>query len=217
MKKRLKIVKKKMRIKRRAAKRQQELEDSCSPDDVLAAISLGPAQPAQRRVVALAKNTSATKVFKPSQVLVGTLDILSEQIGDFASWPDFPKYRIRELALGQGAEYWKQPAGGPDLNNEERATLFAFIVENGASPELAALLLINTGGMRNKAAVEHAIYLVEAHRTGALGLKYRAYVMETRQWQYVTPPLGGAERRGERSYWAEAKKALRGYLHFVVS
>jgi hypothetical protein len=215
MKKRLRIVKKRMRMEKREAAKAAERESACATDDALAAMPLPePARTPTRAQAVRARPSPVVKPpFVPSMLLRGSLDLVAEQIGPYHTWPSFPNYQVKELALGQGAEFWKY--GRPHLSNEERATLFAFMVENGASPELASLLLINTRALTDQAAVDHVLYLVEAHRSGSLGLKYRAYVMATRSWCYVTPPQCGFVR-GERNYWAEAKKALRGYRSWVM-
>jgi hypothetical protein len=126
----------------------------------------------QRRVRAaeaeLPQRQKADRIRALGLAHADALESLEEQCGDIWTWPSFGTYNLREWVLSKHNMY------------QQRFIITLFFLANGARPDTVSNLLIQSGALRDQAAVDHVLSLLKQARSCTL--KYRAYHLMERCW-----------------------------------
>ena len=128
------------------------------------------------------------------------LATIEEHAGYIEEFPSLPNYRIAEYLCGKHLHY------------NDRFTVIGFLTMNRVAPVLVAELMVAAGQLHDQQSVEHVVSMVKRMRQGTFH-RYKAYCMETKQWESMLPPR---ENNGnwdlEGADWEAALTYLRGVL-----
>lgn len=124
------------------------------------------------------------------------LAAVEAQMGYVEEYPDLPQYRMKSNFNATRVHYL------------ERFTMLTFATMNRCPPLLVIELFEAAGMLSNQAAVDHLLSLVNQMYAGT-STQYRAYCMESKAWEMVSPPQNRSSWLGGTDDWSSARTKLK--------